>query len=251
MIARWLPIAVLVLATACAEEATPPEDELADPDAYFGLDLCTCFLFSTDGSDAKVGVAIERQVDRAGGGAAYELRFRNESGEVFRTELVEATDPDLLLWDVQYAGGAPSWRLDEGLPLVRWPPDDQQDTPVSDELSGSYRESPAQMDPVLFDLNVRSDYGPFTDVTFQRAEAPETAEGVRISYRLGSSSDEAPEPSLGARTFVPEVGFTRLEELDSGSGQPRIWTLYAVKPLPTCPYAGPPPTTEICGSTIY
>jgi hypothetical protein len=54
---------------------------------------------------------------------------------------------------------------------------------------------------------------------------------------------EAPPWALGAHTFVPDVGFVKLEQLDTGTGSgPRIWELYAVKPLDPCPGV-----TQLCG----
>lgn len=248
MIARRLLAALAVLAAGCGEETKTPEPGLENPPGYFGLQLCSCYLYETDGSEEILGVALERTVELAGRNT-YELRYRNGTGQLFRTELVEPTSPDLLLWEVQYAGGVPSWRLDAGLPLVRWPPEGRDGEPVTAAGAGAYRESSAQVDPVAFEMNLRSDYGAAGDVTFQRGEAPETKPGVRVSYQLTSSVAEAPPWSLGAHTFVPDVGFVKLEQLDTGSGS-RIWELYAIKPLTGCPFTGPTPGDQICGLTV-
>lgn len=250
MPARCSLVAVLVLALAgCGEEAKTPEPELEDPPGYFGLSACSCYLYRTDGSPEKLGVAIERMVDRGGGLQTYELRYRNDSGQVFRTELVQPTSPDLLLWDVQYAGGVPAWRLDAGLPLVRWPPEGREGTPVTETTPGAYRESSTQQDPTAFQMSLRSDYGALADVSYELGGEQKTAKGVRVTYLLSSDVAQAPTWSLGPHTFVPEVGFTRLEQLDTGTGL-RIWNLYDVKPIEGCPFTGPPPPTQICGLSI-
>jgi hypothetical protein len=132
---------------------------------------------------------------------------------------------------------------------VRWPPENRDGTPVDATAAGEYRESANQKDPTAFNATLRSDYGAAGDVTYSIAGAPQTKEGVRVSYLLSSDAAAAPVFAMGSHTFVPQVGFTKLEQLDDGIAT-RTWTLYDEKPIEGCPFTGPTPLAQICGFTI-
>jgi hypothetical protein len=246
MNARPLLVAVLAVTAGCGEDAKPPAPHLDDPQGYYGLQVCTCYLYGTDGTDDTMGIGIERKQPRAGHDL-LELRFRSGSGALFRTEFVEPTDPDLDIWGVTLQGqDARSWTLTAPLPLVSWPIEKRADAPVIASAPLEYRGSADQTTPTRTTLQQRADYLAPADVTFRRGDMPETAKGVRISYLLSTPDAMVHGWPIGPRTFVPKVGFAKLEELDTGTGA-RTWNLVSVKPIEGCPFAGEPPASALCG----
>jgi hypothetical protein len=239
--------AALLAATlvACGADDPPPpleEPTIGDPEAYFGMERCTCYEFrSADPNDTQLlGVAVESVADLYSPGEPWHFVRYRRGGRILRQDYLVPSDPDLLLKQVSFRAIDQTdeiWTLKEPMPLMRFPADraGQQVT----------QTGAVTLNGTLNDFNLVSDYVTQTveGVSFDGVER-EDVEAVRISYSGIPWADENHD-----RWFVPNRGLVKLEF--SIGGARTTFTLDRKRTLEGgCPTWEPTsPVKDVCGST--
>ncbi|WP_373048894.1 hypothetical protein [Vulgatibacter sp.] len=200
--AATLAAALTACGTDDARSDVQPEPELENPEAYFGLDVCTCYEYvPVGGGNEVLGIAVESVTDTvagSGGNMEHVVRYRRNGAEI-RQDVYRPTDPDLLLRQVTIGSPAAGtiWQSSPPVPWLRFPVESgkqvTQDATFT-EFGGDQTEEVAFVANYLAEqVQASTDGG-----------EPETFDAVRISYQ-GLPFSELP------RWFVPETGFVRVE----------------------------------------
>lgn len=232
---------VLVFAGACgdSDDTPPPQDpgpEIEDPRAYFGLEPCVCYEYRDVGdpsSPLRLGIAVENVSGNLSGGEVYHVvRYRyGPSAQWVRMDLIDPTDPDVLLFQYETREGGENvvWRMDPPIPLARGPlgEHDRVSTETEALPFGSAEPVPESWkvdtihsrQPEKVWVQLMDEFG-LEKEEVQVEAYPVTYRGLPQNWREGT------------RWYAPELGLVQLEF--SVDGELRTWVLDGMRTLDGC-----------------